>query len=173
KLFGVPLERVTLATAGDDRVARVWDARRGVLVSEFSAGYPVVRARFLAGGQALVSTTLQRHASVHEAPTGLFLTRRRELGFAANRVVLSPDGRWAALYARRGKGGLLGVDLPDTPAPPWVADLAEALAGERLRPDGSLERVPPTEFLRLRGELRSLRGEDFWHARLLPGLLDP
>lgn len=109
---------------------------------------------------------------LHDPDTGQSLTRRRELGAPSNRFVVSPNGDWIALYQHGRDGVLTSVKMPSTPAPPWVLDLAESIAGERILADDTVETLMPSEYMRLRARLSGLKGDDYWHRVLLPGLME-
>ena len=48
------------------------------------------------------------------------------------------------------------------PAPAWLPELAEALAGRRLREDGTLEQVPVERCLTLTKSLAVKTADDFY-----------
>jgi hypothetical protein len=52
--------------------------------------------------------------------------------------------------------------LASLPAPGWLPDLAEALAGRHLRGDGSPEPVPAERWQALQTSLSSQTGDDFY-----------
>ena len=54
------------------------------------------------------------------------------------------------------------VVLATVPAPAWLPDLAEALAGHRLRDDGSPEPVLAERLQALSSSLGSLPADDFY-----------
>jgi hypothetical protein len=64
--------------------------------------------------------------------------------------------------AENGTLRLWPVVLAPLPAPPWLAELAEAAAGRRLRDDGAPETVPAERWHVLEASLRSLEGNDFY-----------
>jgi hypothetical protein len=62
------------------------------------------------------------------------------------------DGRvrvWPILYA-------------SLPAPTWLPNLAEALAGRRLRDDGALEQVPPERWVALNKSFGASTADDLY-----------
>jgi len=75
---------------------------------------------------------------------------------------LSPDGRRIVTASSENIAQVwdVAVDL-DSPLPPWVPELAEALGGRRFNEEGVL--VPPNKsIIELRKELLALKGDDFW-----------
>jgi WD40 repeat protein len=162
-----------VATAGDDRAIRVWDLERGTRVSEFTTTRSFLRTRFIGNGRGLISSTKEDGVVLlHDPDTGQSLTRRRDFGVPSNRFVVSPNGDWIAMYQHGRDGVLTSVMMPSTPAPPWVLDLAESIAGERILADDTVETLMPSEYLRLRARLSGLKGDDYWHRVLLPGLME-
>ena len=75
---------------------------------------------------------------------------------------LSPDGRRIVTASSENIAQVwdVAVDL-DSPLPPWVPELAEALGERRFNEEGVL--VPPNKsIIELRKELLALKGDDFW-----------
>jgi hypothetical protein len=102
------------------------------------------------------------NARLWEASSGLPLSGWVRNGVSLMRAHISPDGRMVLTTASSGTVRLWPVLRPPLPAPSWLPDLAEALAGHRLRDDGAPELVPPERWEKLEASLSSLEGEDFY-----------
>lgn len=154
-----------LASGGLDRRPRVW--RYLTAFEPVHLGYEqdsIGALAFSPDGARLAIRTATRTGRVRDLSEGHRLTGGQHGHLTRNlAVAFSPDGRWLATGARGGTVRLHELPMPDGPAPPWLADLAEALSGARLGTGGN----PHADLLRLRDQLRALPGDDVFarHAR--------
>ncbi len=84
-----------LASAGEDRALRLWDATSGALVHEVDLRDPVTSLAFLGGEGQLVSGDLSQNVTLRDARSGQVLARLDVRGGAASahlaRVTISRD----------------------------------------------------------------------------------
>ena len=83
-------------------------------------------------------------------------------GVSLKRTHLSPDGRWALSAAEDGRVRVWPILYSPPPAPGWLPELAEALAGGRLRDDGTLQQIPPERWFALNKSLGASTSDDFY-----------
>jgi tetratricopeptide (TPR) repeat protein len=69
-------------------------------------------------------------------------------------VGCSGDGRWVAVLLGDGRIRIWETPPPPLPAPDWLSELAEALAGQRFNRQGFLEPVSPGELWVLQQRLK-------------------
>lgn len=134
-----------VATASADQTASVWDSRTGAPVFRgirHEAG--VNSVAFSPEGARLVTASADRKLRIWDATTG----------FPLSDALLTQEPAWGARFAADGRHVLTrtGVawEVPSAPAsaPGWLAELAEALSGERRTTTAS-EQVEAGEFFRL------------------------
>ena len=142
--------------------ARVWDAESGTLLFSLMAHADGVwYGEFSADGRVLLTGDIHR-VRLWAAESGLPLSGWIGPTRLLRRTHLSPDGRYGLTADDDGSVRVWPVLLAPLPAPPWLADLAEAVAGHRLRADGLPEPVPPERWQALSATLAALPGEDFY-----------
>ena len=101
-------------------------------------------------------------ARLWDGMTGLPLTGWVKNGVSLKRTHLSPDGKWALSASEDGTVRVWRVLRASLPAPAWLTELAEALAGRRLRDDGALEQVPPERWFALNKWLGASTADDLY-----------
>lgn len=74
----------------------------------------------------------------------------------------SADGQRILTACEDGAARVWEIPAPDGPAPPWVSAPAEAVTGLRLNAAGAFEAVMPAEFVRLRADILTGKGQDAW-----------
>jgi hypothetical protein len=118
-----------VVTASWDRTARVWDARTGQpLMRELRHDDHVLDARFSPDGRQITTASRDRTARVWDAATGLPLSEPlgheqpvRAVSFCANDRLLT--------VCEDGSARVWEVPFFRGAPPPWLAELAHALAG--------------------------------------------
>jgi hypothetical protein len=108
----------------------------------------VCYAEFSPDGQRVATAALDRTARVWDAATGQPLSEPLVHDGRVVRARFSPDGRWLLTAARHGH--LWELFQANSPAPPWLADLAEAVAGRCIGPDGFEVAVEPDRLAKIR-----------------------
>jgi WD40 repeat protein/predicted Ser/Thr protein kinase len=137
-----------VVTASADNTARIWDAVTGQPVTEPLRHKAEVRyAEFSPDGRWVATASLDGTARIWDAQSGKPLTEPFAHGFETTRAVFSPDGR-RLLTAPQVR--LWDIPLLTAPAPRWLADLAESVAGQRFDESGHLQPVAAENLLALR-----------------------
>jgi len=67
--------------------------------------------------------------------------------------------RWIATAAFDYQVRIWEIAVAEQPAPAWLPELAEAVAGERLTPQGAPVEVPASQFLQLKSRLQTLSAD--------------
>jgi eukaryotic-like serine/threonine-protein kinase len=143
-----------VVTACDDKTARVWDAQSGQPVSEplrHQGG--VWSAQFSPDGHRVVTASRDKTVRIWDAQTGQPVSEPLRHGADVRSAQFSPDGHRVvtASYDKTARVWELPYGL--VPAPPWLPELAESVAGKRLTGTGTVEPVAPEEFLKLKEQL--------------------
>jgi hypothetical protein len=158
-----------VVTACMDGTVQVWDVESGQAIGDLlrhdqdprAKVYATAVAAFSPDRRRIVSVAGDKTARIWDAATGYPLSVPLIHGAMVGDVVFSGDGRRIATTSEAAVV-LWDVEVDTTSMlPPWVADLAEALAGKRFDDKGLL--VPASRSLiRMREELRALTGNTFW-----------
>lgn len=152
--------RSALTVSAGDQVT-VWDLTTGrtrfptVRVEE-----PLLLAEFLNTGRHWITATASGAAVVRDTATGLPLTDTWLHGAPIHHAVVHPDGSQFLMVGDDGGVSLWEILTVTTPAPVWLADLAEALAGERLDETDTRFPVPATAIHDLQAQLANAAGEN-------------
>ena len=152
-----------ILTGDGSRRAFIWDATTGQRLFELMP-HPgsVWYGEFSADGRLILTGDDAGNARLWDAASGLPLSGWVKNGPSLKRTHLGPDGRWALSAAENGTVRIWPVLVSPAPAPAWLPDLAEALAGRRLREDQAPEAVPDAHWPKLSASLRALEGENFY-----------
>jgi WD40 repeat protein len=152
-----------ILTGDGSRRARIWDTATGLPLSELMP-HPgsVWHGEFSADGSLILTGDDAGSARIWDGTTGLPLTGWVRNGVSLKRTHLSPDGRWALSAAEDGRVRVWTVLNAPLIAPAWLPELAEALAGRRLRDEGALEQVPPERWFALNQSLGASTSDDLY-----------
>jgi WD40 repeat protein len=160
-----------LVSAGRDEVLQALSAFTGE--SRYSAlphRETIFHSEFTRDGKRFVTQTASGVLRVWDFETGLPLTESlREaptplLGWRppANATILSPDGQRVVVIGEDCAARVLELRAPPMPAPVWLADLADAIAGQHLTAGRQTEEVSWPEYIQLRDRLLAAAGDDFY-----------
>lgn len=150
-----------VVTFSVDRTARRWDARSGRLLTEPLRHDEQVWSAFSSpDGSKTITITWTGAVRLWDAETGLPLSEplgggiwKKPFISLPDRARMTADGeRVLCLFADR-SARLLELPRVSGPAPAWLAELAEAIAGQALDADRRPKPVPWGQLLRLRERL--------------------
>ena len=148
-------------TTSMDWTARIWDAKTGAPLSELLRHEGPARvASFSPTSNYAITGADDGIVRLWDATTGIALNDGFKHSSEIVSASFSPDGELLMVVPKKGDVTVYELLAPVYPAPPWLADLGEAVAGQRLGPGGKLERTSPRKFFELRRQmnLRSIRG---------------
>jgi hypothetical protein len=153
-------------TVSGDNTARIWDAETFTALTEplqHRGSVPI--GDFSRDGRWLVTGSVDETARVWSVESGLPATEPlRHWGSPAH-MSLNFDNRWLAVGEVT--GGVYLYELPPlgSSAPPWLIDLAEGVACERVT-DTGFDAVPPTQVLEVAKHSGNLSDADPWQRFL-------
>lgn len=141
-------------TTSMDWTARIWNSSSGKPVSDLLRHLGPARvAAFSATGNYAATGADDGLVRLWDANTGFALNE----GFAHSSPIeslsFSPDGECLLVVPEDGNVTLYELLAPVYPAPLWLAELAEAVAGQHLGSDGKLESTSPKKFFELREQM--------------------
>ena len=143
--------RVVIASGS---AVQVWDAHTGqpVTAALTHAGR-VNSVKFSPDGTRLLTASHDGIARLWDAATGHPVSEAlRHLGRVSH-AEFSPDGRRVITASQDGTARIFEVPTLPASVPPWLADLAEAVAGQRLDERNASQPVPFAQLHRLRQSL--------------------
>ena len=137
----------------------------GILLGATGSVYEVA---FTRSGRAFGAVISDSQARLWDSTTAAPPTERfADISRGVNLALLSADDHRLTTHRFDSQAVTVPLQLPDKPAPTWLADLAEAVAGERVRTNGAVELVPPGAFIALRHRLEHLPGQNRRNAKRL------
>jgi WD40 repeat protein len=155
-----------IVTASWDRTARVWDAQTGQPLTEpMKHNLRVNSAQFSPDGKRIVTASWDHTARVWDAQTGQPLSEPLKHNDDVDLAQFSPDGKQIATASDDGPWRVWDIAPSGTGFPDWLLELAEAVVGGRLTPQGVLEPTgqdPVTVIGRIRQQLEQAPGNDDW-----------
>ncbi|MBL9139372.1 MAG: protein kinase [Verrucomicrobiales bacterium] len=140
--------RILIGSA--DRTARVWDVETGRQTSEIMR-HPggVWFTQYSPDGRYVATGDDSGVARLWDAESGLPLGNWLRSRASLKRITFSPDGRRLVTTSVDRTARIWPVLVAPGPAPAWVAEVAEAVAGRRLDDEGRLQIVPFEAWRRL------------------------
>jgi WD40 repeat protein/tetratricopeptide (TPR) repeat protein len=156
-----PDGRRIITTVPSDSAAMIWDLHTGkALAGPLRHELNLTCAEFSPDGQRVLTASLDQTARVWDASTGQPLTDPLRHGGAIDAAQFSPDGKWVATAVNGDNDRFWEVPIVMPPVLPWLAELAEAVAGQRINEKGISEAVPVSELFRLRRQLANSQASD-------------
>lgn len=125
-------------------------------------GDGLVLARFLGLGGEWVAVTRDGTAVVRDTASGHLLGGPLVHGATISAADVAPDGRELLMAGVDQSVTVWEILVPPAPAPSWLPELAEALAGARLDAGDALVPVDPVTVLEIKRGLGRAVGQDFW-----------
>ena len=143
---------LTVSGEGDGTV-RIWDPSKGQpITSPF--GKAVNMALFSADGHRVLTQSGQAFAGIWDSETGAPLAEPLQHNGRLEQLAFSPDGQQVLVLPEGSTVWVWNFPKPSTAAPPWLAELAEAVGG------GMLDSA--TEVLRLRSQISASSSADIY-----------
>lgn len=150
-----------VVTASADGTARVWEWIQGRAVGEpLTHETRVLWAEFSPDGLQVLTSSRDGAASLWDAASGLPLSPRFQHRLAVNHAEFSRDGQFVLTAGFDHMARLWNIAQISAATPGWLAELAEAVVGERLTTNRLTEDVSAGEFIALKQHLGALPGED-------------
>jgi eukaryotic-like serine/threonine-protein kinase len=136
---------------------QVWDMDQGqIIMGPVRQTASLSSVRFSPDGIRIVTAANNNMAYIWDAQTGYQLSEPLEHSGRVTYAEFSPDGSRLLTSSRDKTVRIWPVmPLPVVPAPPWLADLAEALAGQRIKADNVTEAVLVQDLYNLSSALRT------------------
>lgn len=145
---------------------RIWDARTGKALARCPvAGAADLFVIFNPGGSRFATWSPRGEVRVWDVDTGLPVSESWSAGPIAWNPVCWAAGEDDVLVLLEPGGSVRRVNLtvPPLPAPPWLTELAFAVAGmHREDGGGRLDVARPSAVLELRRRLTTAAGDDFY-----------
>lgn len=153
-----------LVSGGERGSVRVYAIPEGILLHELTTdGSNVQWAEFSQDDSRLVAVTHNGDLLQWDSESGAQLTPPRRLtDRKLTRGHFSADGKKLAIGSIGGQVWVLDPVGPSDPPPDWLPELAECLAGQRFRSDGTWERVTTREQLAIRKRLGAVSRSGPW-----------
>jgi len=152
-----------VVTASRDKTARVWKSRTGELVCRpLRHDGPVVSASFTPDGMRVLTFGEDNAARLWDAHTGypVWEPLQHEDGLTSGQC--SPGGKRIVTASVDGVAKLWTLETPTEPPPAWLAELAEAIGGQRFTSNNIPEPVSTSELLRLKHRISAEKSTDIY-----------
>jgi WD40 repeat protein len=149
-----------ILTTSEDGTARVWSAVTAEPLSVLRHSAVVRMGTFSPDSRWVATGSEDRTVRLWDPQSGLPISDPLPHPGPVARLAFSPDGQ--RLLAFGGQPKLWDVVVAPTPVPPWFCELAEAVGGYRLGPDGEALPASPQILVTLRERLGSGMAKDFY-----------
>lgn len=152
-----------LVTGSGDHTARLWEVASGSPVGE-AMEHPggVWYGEFSGDGAWLLTGDDTGRARIWDARSGLPLNGWIQHGSSLRQARLTSDAGQALVASVDDGVRWWRPLIAPAPAPTWLPDLAEAIAGARWSEAGTLVPIPPQRLSELRSIRSANRGGDFY-----------
>jgi WD40 repeat protein len=146
-----------VATCSWDKTARLWDSQTGkALTKPLRQGAVVHTVDFSVDGQWLVTASDDRFVRLWDCRTGQPLSEPLRGDTApVSSAYFSPDGLHVLSAPLNGTVRIWETPRFRLPIPAWLPALAEAVVGQRLTEEGSLDIVPVAALLEIKRRVQS------------------
>jgi WD40 repeat protein len=167
----------SVASSTESGIARVWDTATGQPISE-PMRHPggIWFVKWSPDGQFLATTCTDGSARIWDAFTGHLAAEPfwHQKGKEVRRAEFSPDGRRLLTASFDGTIKVWDLNLlrPPTPAPDWLPELAESLAGRRIGPKDAPVAVPGDSLQRVRERIAQTSAQNDYYARWAKWMLE-
>ena len=118
--------------------------------------------RFSHNGRQVVTASRDGTARVWDARNGKPVTESLRHEAQANSAEFSPDDSRVLTCSWDGTAKIWPVVAAPVPVPPWLPDLAEAVAGERMNEQNLSQPVSVEVLYRLRQQLTASAGTGYY-----------
>ncbi|MBP8258649.1 MAG: protein kinase [Verrucomicrobia bacterium] len=150
-----------VVTASADETARIWDWRSGQPVGKPLAHEGRVNwAAFCPDSRRVLTASVDGNAGLWDAHTGFRLATGLRHRTLVEHAQFSPDGHRIATAPFDYQVRIWEIADARLPAPTWLAELAETVAGEWLDSHGVPADVPAVQYFELKSRLQSLPADD-------------
>ncbi len=122
-----------VVTQSTDGAVKVWDTSTGkLLAGPMQPGGQPTACEFSPDGRRVLIASSLGFAQVWDVASAQPLTGMHRTDGVINSAVFSPDGARVLIATNDGRASLWETPTAPTPAPAWLADLAEAVAVMRV-----------------------------------------
>lgn len=153
----------TVLTSSTDGTAQLWDGmtgeRKGPALRSVGA---VVAAKFGPRGQRVATASFGGTARVWDTNTGLPISEPLPHFGGVVSVAFSPDGERLLTAGEDGTARLWHLPIAQLPAPKWLPEWADAVAGMTLKIDGSIDKLSWQTIQEVADQVTRLEGEDHY-----------
>lgn len=151
-----------LLTLVGDRTLFIWDTSTGrALVDSLEVPAAVLMVHFDPSGDRVVVVARSGWVRVCDSATGLPVNDLARQATPLTAADMSQNRQWLVTADQTGNVALTEFRAASGPAPEWLAELAEALAGRRRLEDGTIQIVSTEALWELRQRLASIPGTGF------------
>lgn len=160
-----------IVTGSLDWTARIWNAEDGSSLSEVMRHQGPVRfVRFSPDGTQVATGGDDGMVRLWDGVTGQPLSNEYHHSSEIQSLQFNARGDALLVVPRNDDPRVYDVLQPPYPAPAWLPELAEAIAGRQLGEDGRIRIAAPDRLFELRGKAPA-RQEDGFYAHWLCWLL--
>lgn len=171
-LFSPDGQRVV--TVSQDRTARIWDAATGqALTPPLQHETAVSHLSYSPDGRRILTGGWNGLVRVWDATTGQPLTEWLYAGGKLAALSFDSTGERIATGADGGFARVWALPLAQAPVPGWFLDFAEAVAGMRLNPLGTVELLSRAELDSVVSQIGERNSADFYVRVVRWFLADP
>jgi hypothetical protein len=129
-------------TASNDKSARIWDVRTGRALTEpLKHTWRLDAVQFSPDGERVLTASGDGTLRIWNGRTGLPLSDPLNHERWVYGAQFSPDGQRVVTASDRKEALVWEVPSAPVPVPEWLPELAEAVGGQRLNDQGSLQHV--------------------------------